>query len=416
VLYELTTGKLPFEGDSPITIALKQVNEQPVPPRQLNPEIPPELEAIIMQALVKDPAQRYHSADEMKNDLKRFIAGDRLPAGGAAPIAVPMGQTQVMPAVDSEAPVRATHRDATTSRRSGWLWGLVIVVALAIAGVGIAWAAGLFEEKTITVPSVVGMSSEEASETIQAAGLIVGEVEREFDDQVPEGRVISQDPEAGSSVAASATIDFVLSRGKELVAVPELVGLTESEAIKAIDDAGLKLETIQREYDDGVPEGEVMRQSPDAGTEVEPDTRVTIVVSGGTQLVEVPSVSDQNSSDARAELEAAGFTVQVEEQFSDSVPSGRVISQSPSGGVSVPAGSTIKLVVSKGQDLVEVPDVFGDPEAEAVAKLEAEDFVVEIEYVNSPDDGVVKEQWPVAFSSQPRGSTVTITVGQTPDP
>jgi serine/threonine-protein kinase len=415
VLYELVTGKLPFEGDSPITVALKQVNEQPRPPRELDPTIPPVLEAIIMQTLKKDPQDRYHSADEMRSDLKRFISGESFPAAAGAPVA----QTQVMPQVDGQ---RGEHfvsggpREVAEppGRGRAWIWTAAIVVALVIAGFGIAWGMGLFEDEAYTVPSVVGMTSEEASQTIQTAGLVVGEVTERFDDDVPEGKVVSQDPPAGRTVEASSTVDFVLSSGVELIAVPDLAEMTESEAISAIRAAGLVDLPVQREHSTEVEEGLVIRQLPEAGTEVRPETEVTIVVSSGTELVRVPDITTKSLTEARGELEDAGFTVRVQEQFSETVAKDRVISQSPSGGVSVEAGSQITVTVSKGQDLVEVPDVEDMLEADAVDDLEAEGFEVDIEYSDgSPFDGIVLEQSPIAHASAPRGSTVTILVGRT---
>jgi serine/threonine-protein kinase len=285
-----------------------------------------------------------------------------------------------------------------------------------VAGVAVAWSLGLFEDETLTVPTVIGMSSDEASETIVGAGLVVGEVTTEFSDTISEDKVMDQDPDGGSSAEPSATVDLVVSGGQELVEVPMLVGLPESEALAAIRNAELVLETIQREHSAEIDEGLVMRQTPETSATVAPGTPVTIVVSAGTELVKVPDVANKSRTEAQGILQDAGLAVTFVEEFSDTVAKDVVISQSPSAGVSIEVGSAVTVTVSKGEDLVEVPDVFEFLEADAIDDITDRGLVPDIVYVDSPDDGLVLEQWPVAGASVARGSTVTITVGRTPSP
>jgi serine/threonine-protein kinase len=210
-------------------------------------------------------------------------------------------------------------------------------------------------------------------------------------------------------------VDLVVSAGKETTAVPELVGLTEEEALAAIRDSGLTLETIQREYSTDVEEGVVTSQQPEAGATVELGSSVTIVVSRGTELVEVPDVVGKQASEASAEIQGVGLAVQTSEEFSETVARGLVIRQSPQGGVSIEAGSSVSLVISKGPDVVTVPDVVDETEADAVSAVEDAGLVAAVEYVDSAEDGIVIEQWPIAGADARRGDTVTLTVGKTPD-
>jgi serine/threonine-protein kinase len=404
VLYELTTGRVPFQGDSPVTTALMQVNETPVEPSRWNERISPALEAVILRAMMKNPADRYASADEMRADLQRAQAGETVTSVLPAAAAVGYDQTSVMPAVEDE----------PQKRSRAWVWILVVLAILAAGLLG-AWAFGLFDEAQVTVPSVVGLTEEEATVELEDAGLTVGEVTGEASDSVPEGSVISQDPQAGASVESSASVDLVVSAGRETTSVPELVGLTEEEALAAIRSSGLTLETIQREYSADVEEGLVMSQQPEAGTTVELGSSVTIVVSRGTELVEVPDVVGQSSSEASAEIQGVGLAVQTSEEFSETVARGIVIRQSPQGGVSIEAGSSVSLSISKGPDVVTVPDVVGETEADATQMVTDAGLVAVVEYVDSADDGIVIEQWPIAGADARRGDTVTLTVGKTPD-
>jgi serine/threonine-protein kinase len=419
VLYEIVTGKVPFDGDTPITVALKQVNETPKTPTELSDKIPPSLEAVIMRAMQKDPAERYSSAEEMKADLAKVRAGHTVPA--APP---PMGETSVMPAVGAQAtppvgaPVPAPPHAAAPAEGSNRWWGwLLLVLGLIAVGFGAAWIIGSFSDDTVTVPSVIGLSSEDASSTILSAGLTLGDVTEEYSATVAKGKIIGQDPEAGASVEPSAAVDLVVSGGVEQYEVPDLAEMTESDAIAAIRAAGLVLETIQREYSGDVEEGLVIRQDPAAGEMVGPDTGVTLVVSQGTQLVKVPAVTEKTQAEATADLEDVGLVAEVKEEFSDTVPKGQVFGQSPGAGVSIEIGSKVTITVSKGKDIVTVPDCEDKPEEEALTLLDEADLIADVTYVDSgaANDGMVLTQWPIPGADADRGSIVELTVGRLPD-
>ncbi|HEY3317637.1 MAG TPA: Stk1 family PASTA domain-containing Ser/Thr kinase [Coriobacteriia bacterium] len=412
VLYELTTGRLPFEGDTPVSVALKQVNEQPVPPRQIEPGIPPALESVILKAMAKDPAQRYGSADEMRDDLRRVVAGQPVTAVPAA-----MDHTSVMPAVGGGETV--THRApaARPERRRGaaWAWVLALIALVLIGGL-LAWAA-FMQPKNVPVPDVTNIPVAEATATIERAGLKVGDIKLQNDSSVKQGYVISQSPPAKTPIPAGQTVDLLVSSGAQKLKVPDLTGMTEQNAINEIQAAGFQVGT-RSEKNDKSAAGTVVGQNP------KPDTLVPVPPSGlpridytislGVKMVNVPLVQGKSQDAATSALQNAGFKVKVQKQTSTDVPKGTVIDSDPSGGSQAPAGSTVTIIVSGGPEMVTVPNVKTLPEPQAQSKLEGLGFAVTVDSTATPDPsmvGKIVDQTPVGGSLAPKGSTVTIWVG-----
>lgn len=407
VLYEMTTGRLPFDADTPVAVALKQVNEEPVAPRTLNPDIPPALEAVIMRAMQKDPATRYVSAEEMRADLKRVLAGGSVAAPASASRA--FDETSVMPAVAGAGP----RVQPMPEQRNPWPW-IIGVVVLILAGLGIAWALGVFgSAEMVTVPDVMGKTLAEATDVIASAEMTVGPITERTDENVEPGLVIEQNPIGGSEAEKGSEIALVISLGPDVAEVPVLIDMTESEALRLISDRDFRPD-IQREYNTEVPDGQVFQQSPEAGGMAAPGTVITIVVSRGTQLVRVPDVVGQSRQKASDVLGAAGFQVKVTEEFHDTVAVGMVIGQNPDSGVSLDAGATVTIRVSKGPDEVTVPNVIDLSEAQARSDLGAAGLTATVNYQVSPDDDVVLTQDPVPAQRVRRGTAVTIWVGKAP--
>lgn len=406
VLYELATGRLPFDADSPVSVALKQVNEEAIPPRQVNPDIPPSLEAVIMRAMSKSPSERYSSAEEMRRDLVRVASGRMV----ESPVAS-ASETTVMPAVSGGAPrVRSVPR-----RRNPWPW-ILAVALLVLIGVGAAWAFGLFDGvEKVVVPDVIGLTEQDAITALEAVELVVGDTDRRFSEE-PSGTVINQTPEPNIDVEIGSEVSLVVSAGQELFGLPDFSGMTESDAITAIRDAGFDLDTVQREFSKEVADGIVIKTVPEPGAQIAAGTRIVIYVSKGTELNRVPDVVGNKQGDAKTALEQAGFSVKVTDEASDSVNKGLVIRQSPEGGVSVEAGGQVTIVISTGPDLVEVPGVIDLGEVEAIGVLKDAGFQVSVDYQTSPDDGMVLTQNPVPGAMAKRGATITILVGQAPAP
>ncbi len=410
VLYELVTGALPFDADTPVAVALKHVNEDPVSPREINPAITPSLEAVIMRAMRKAPSERYASAEEMRRDLMRVASGRMV----EAPPARSAGETSVMPAVERAERAAAARVRPVPRRRNPWPW-IALVAVLIAAGLGAAWAFGMFDSTpAIVVPDLVGDTEIEAEEALADIQLRLGTVEHEFSDE-PSGTIVSQEPEPGVEVEVDTAIDVMVSKGVERFEIPDLTGMSESEALAQIRKSGFELNNIKRDFS-AQPDGTVISQSPAPGTPAPKGELITVVISKGTELKKVPATVGKKQAEAKNALEDEGFKVTVVEQFSDTVDKGVVISQDPSAGVSIEAGGKVTITVSKGKDEVKVPGVIGKTEAEAMTAIEAAGLKVMVNYQVSPDDGIVLTQDPIPKAMVPRNTTVTIWVGQTPGP
>jgi beta-lactam-binding protein with PASTA domain/predicted Ser/Thr protein kinase len=395
VLYELLTGQVPFDAESPVTVALKQVNETPVPPRQLVPEIPPALEAIVLRALEKDPARRFADADE-------FIAA--LEAGRVAPIPPPP-------------PVEEILEEDDRRGRRWWLW-LLILLALAAIALGLYLT---LRPEQLTVPNVIGRESATATQILQNRGFEVDIVNVENPD-VERNTVASQNPRPNTEADEGSTVTINVSTGPGQAAVPSVSGLPEDEASDQLTAAGFE-PRVERVFSDEVRRGRVIDTQPGSGTVIEVGSTVTMRVSRGVEQVEVPDVVGESEDNARSALEDAGLRVgNVTEQESADEDPGTVLEQDPAAGEQVDRDASVDLVVAAAPPDVAVPDVVDLTEDEAVAALEDAGFEVRVrdQPATSPDqEGVVLDQAPDAGEERPEGSTIRIAVGRleaTPTP
>jgi serine/threonine-protein kinase len=431
VLYELLTGQVPFTGDTPLEIAMKHLSEVPKPPSELRPDVPHDLDMVVLRALAKDPADRYETAEEMDADLDRVLKG--LPVGSEtaeAATAVLSGSGVIAAAPTSVitrpevAPARAAPPGGTPPagyygyegpprrRRPVWPWVLAVLL-LAAAGAA-AWFAytkiqdQLGQNTPVSVPNVEGIRESLAVKRLHDAHL-VAHVTRQSDDTVERGVVISQSPNAGFKAAKNSTVDVTVSTGLPQVEVPSVVGKSRDDAVSTLTSAGLKPKVFQ--IHSSRPPDTVTAQDPTGGTKVLKGSRVRINVSTGPRPVSVPYVVGLPFDQASSQLQNAGFAVARENVDSDQ-PADTVVSEVPSG--SAPPGSTIKLSVSKGPKQSTVPDVTNQDEASARSTLKSAGFKVQVQRqdVNDPGlDGIVLSQDPTGDTQAPQGSTVTITVG-----
>ena len=307
---------------------------------------------------------------------------------------------------------RGRHLPEGTRRRSrpmAWLATLSLIAAL---GAG-AWSGGDWYLNTgpgadRTIPLVTGTTLADAEAALTSADLTVRTEER-FDDTVPAGHVISSSPGTGTTVKKGADVQVVVSKGEQTFPVPELVGSEVEDARAAVEELGLELVEADPEYSETVPEGEIISQAASADA-LPAGGEVTVVVSQGRQPITVPNQTGNSGSAAREALEGAGFQVTSGQAHSGSVPRGAVISQSPASGTLF-RGDTVHTVTSLGPEMVEVPDVFRQPEAEAKQKLEAAGFAVSVVHdKGDPVFGLVYEQSASAGEQLEKGSTVTIKV------
>jgi eukaryotic-like serine/threonine-protein kinase len=386
LLYECVTGRVPFDGESPVTIALKQVAEEPIPPSQLNPAVSPALEDVVLHAMAKDPAWRFADADE-------FIAA--LEAARSAPHA---------PAGTGSYPPVAPQRD----RR----WLLWLALALLLIGVGVG-AYLLLQPHQATVPDVVGQRSQTAAQNVQDAGFEV-RIQLVNSDKVAKDRVVSQKPGANDEAEKGSTVTLLVSSGPGETAVPEVVGLTQKSAEGRLEKAGFNSKA-RTATSDTVETGRVIDSTPAQGTQLERGQTVTLVVSSGPQEVAVPDVVGKDSDDATNELTSAGLKASISEKETSDEDPGTVLAQDPKAQTKVAKGSTVNLVVAKAPPDVQVPEVVNRQRQDARDALHGAGFRVKEtkQTVTDPaQDGVVIQQDPEAGGTARKGSTVTIVVGK----
>jgi serine/threonine-protein kinase len=414
VLYEMCTGRTPFTGDTPLAIAYKHVQDTPPPPESIVPDLPAGMSAVIAKLLSKRPDDRYTSAEDLRADLRRFLDGqvtnaEREAHGAPADPAAAMATT-VTPSVAAVEPV---PEEEPHKSRTGWFLAAMVVL-LALLAAGLFWFANGLGGATVEVPDVVGLTREQAEDDLAELEL-TAEVTEEPSDTVEAGRVISQDPEAGTEVEESSSVELKVSTGVAQVTVPAVTGLSQAEAERILLDAGLTpgVESVE---DDSVDPGVVLSQDPPANEQVAEGSTVRIDVSRGPGQETVPDVSGQSLSSAQSELQSAGFKVGgPTDQSSGSVPAGQVIGTDPPAGSSVDKGSTVTVIVSTGTKQVTVPDVVNRTESDATSTLEGRGFGVSVRTKSVPSGdasvGRVISQSPSGGSTEDEGSTVEITVG-----
>ena len=411
ILYELLTGRVPFEGESAVTIALKQVNEAPVPPSAYNGAVSPVLEAAVLRALEKHPALRFQDADEFIGALED-ARGAATTAQLAAPAyAAPAGPpTMTEPPVSEAFPYPPEPLPPREQRDRGrwwwWVLALLLVVAAVVAGVLL-----LGGGKQVTVPTVVGADQANAEARLRQEGFKTDATPKTSDR--PKGEVIGQDPSGGSRADKGSTVELTVSDGPAQVDVPQVTGLTLKSAQGRLTRAGLK-SSVREESSDTVAKGRVISATPSEGQSVDKGSEVALVVSTGPEEIEVPDVTGKSYDEASTQLEAAGFKVTRKDQETADEDPGTVLSQAPKSGEQAPKGSAITLTVAKEPSEIDVPDVTGEDQGDAIASLSSAGFKIERQEkdVDSPEgDGVVVEQDP-ADGKAKRGSTVTIVVGK----
>jgi serine/threonine-protein kinase len=408
MLYELLTGRVPFDGDSPVTIALKQVGEEPTPPRALNPAVPPALEAVVLRALQKDPAQRFGDADAFITALEQARGGG-VHDGRTTALSTgsyPAGVSVPPPAVVD--PVEELERQDRRNLRRIALWTFVALMLAAIAVGGYL----LLRPDLIKVPDAVNKSQVIATTVLQNDGFKV-DVQRARSDTVPADRVFRQDPAPGEEAEAGSTVVIIVSEGPGDATIPAVAGETVREARRRLEGAGFKAD-VRRQISDSVAKGRVIETTPPERSRLQKGRTVELVVSSGPEQVRVPNVVGRSRDEAESTLQAAGFDVTIAEQESEDQEAGTVLAQSPDADSEVDAGSAVRLTVAKAPPPVAVPDVEGQDADEARAALRAAGFAVRrrMETVETPDDaGKVLSQDPPGGEERQRGDTVTLTIG-----
>ncbi len=428
VLYEMLTGSVPFTGETPVEIAMKHLSQVPTPPSELRPDVPHDLDAVVMRALAKDPGQRYGSAEEMDADLARVARGVAVSretedamtqvlsgAGIAAAQTMVTRPRAVSPPAPPVYRAPGSYYEEPPPGRSIWPWLIALGLIIA-AGLG-GWFLymkiqdQLNKNKPIAVPDVRLLARPLAVTQIQNAGLIP-RVIKAPSDTVPSGQVSDQNPGGGSKVARGSTVTLTVSSGIPQVRVPNVVGQDVTSAVQALAQVGLQPKIVRIFSTAQIDT--VTAQQPASGDLIPKGETVRINVSRGAKPVQVPDVTGQPFANARSALQGQGFIV-VRIDIQSDQAKGVVVQSDPPAGSSVDKGSRITLSVSKGPATTQVPNVLNQNQADATLTLQQAGLNVAVimDPVTDPSqDGIVISTDPAPGADATSGETITIHVGQ----
>jgi beta-lactam-binding protein with PASTA domain/tRNA A-37 threonylcarbamoyl transferase component Bud32 len=353
LLYELVTGTPPFTGDSPVAVAYQHVREDPRTPSSINPAIPPELDAILLKAMSKNPANRYQSAADMRADLLRAVAGQRVEA---TPVMSDAEKTTIIGAAAGGLGYDDGWDDPSAQKRKRNRVIALVVGALVLIGGAVAIALALTADNgddappaatQVTVPDLTGKTQDEATAAITGAGLTVGTISREASTEAQRDTVLSSDPASGEKADPQAPVRLVIGGGPNTIAVPDVVGQDQDAAVSALEGAGFTGSISTQQERSLAPEGQVISVDPAAGSQAAPDTRITLSIPTGS--IELPDVRGLTESAAREQLVAAGIdngNIESTNAESDAVAAGNVVNSDPGPRAAVAEGDVVTLLIA----------------------------------------------------------------------
>ena len=425
--FEIFTGRKPFEGAEPIQIAYMHVNNRVPKISSVISGVPDLLDDLIYRATSANPDERPRDATIFHEELSR-ISQSLNPKENqlSLELDIPIEPMRPKPsrkslrskvkelteAIPKPAPRETTEevrkrKKASKRVRRNRKIALLMAVVVGIVG----WYVLIGPGSRVVVPSTVGASQTEVSAAFDPLGLTSLVVEREFSEEIPEGRVIQSIPEAGGRIDQGGTVKLVLSKGPERFTIPNLAGLTPEAATNLIGKLPLTIQPLAEEFSSSVPKGYVIDSNPIAGEKVKRNSLIVIRVSKGIEQVALASYVGKSSDQALNELQDAGFVVTSTYAYSETRLAGEVITQKPAGGATADKGSKVALVISKGTQFAYIPNLFSIEEAKAVAALKDLDLKVVVKKIGKKTVKKVTNVSPKVGSKVKRGSTVTITVG-----
>ena len=423
VLFEVLTGQKPYQGEDPVQIAIRHVNERVPAPSTINPALSPDVDALVLSATDIDPDKRPRDAgvllekirelSEKLDPRKRQLSLELdLPP---LPIKQPVRERKAKnssPAKKEETPVKKEKTAPTKKKQLSSRVRRNRRIAASIAiflGIGV-WYVFLGPGSKVVVPSLAGLTVKEAKSTLEDLGLNLDIAQEEFSEDIPDGKIITSDPAGGGRVSPNGTVGVTISKGQERYSVPTVQGLKLEVAEQLLKENKLVLGEVKEEFSNEFPQGFIMRSTPAAGERIKRNSQVTLFVSKGIEQIALSDYKGKSGEQALNELTEAGFDVKTKYVFSEDLPVGAVISQTPGAG-EADKGSAITLLVSKGSEFVFIPNIFSVSETKAIAALKDQDLKVVVKKVGNKKNKVVTNVSPKVGTKVKRGSTVTITVG-----
>ena len=447
MLYEMLTGAVPWADESPLQIVHHHVSDDVPSPSAGLPWIPREIDDLVAALTARDPANRCTDASDALDLVARAAASipsdivnrraevareDSRSGSGTTALnteVMPTHLTRAMPApavttataLPAATAVTTVHTSTSTetpsagelpakmSTRAILLAVIAFLLIVAASFGGSWWWTEYGPGSYLTMPTTTGRDLTDVQADLGAIGL-ASSVEEEFSDDVQSGIVTHSDPDGGSSVHKSTNVQLYVSKGIDMKDVPNVVGKGQDEASRTLTDAGLALGAVTDAYSEDVPPGQVISQSVAAGTSLAHDSTVDVVLSKGREPLTVPTLTGKGASAAKSSIEALGLVASPTEAYSDTVPEGQVISQQTREGSTVYRGDSVSYTVSKGPEMVTVPDVVGLQRQEARNKLEGAGFTVQEDLILGGFFNTVRSSNPVGGSKVKKGSTVTISI------
>ncbi len=438
LLFEMLTGQKPYEGETAIQIAYRHVNDKVPKPSSIKSDIPDALDTLIVSMTSVDPDARPREASDVLNvvrTIQESIDPKRrqltleldippLPAVAKPGKAVkattmiaslPTEAPKPEPVVEREIPVTTESQSLIIKRNRKEHIRRNRVIALLFLVVAVTGAFAWYEiagpGSKIAIPSVVGLSTSDATSALTPLGLHAVVAQQVFSENVAVGRVISSFPGGGGHLASGGTVSLTVSKGKERLTVPSLKGLTPDVASNQIASAGLKVGTITEIFSSKVAKGHVIAIAPGPGSKVRRDSLVNLVVSKGREQIAASSYVGQSGDQALNELTNLGFQVTSTYAFSDTIPVGAVMKQAPAGGVALNKGAKISLIISQGPEAVFIPNIYSLTAGNATRVLENLQLQVVVKKIGTKKVKTVTNVFPNVGVKVKRGSTVVITVG-----
>jgi len=428
VMYEMVAGRAPFIGDNAVGIAYQQVHGVPPAMSEFASDAPREFEAIVAKCMAKSAERRYGNANALRDDLRRFSAGEEVVALTDVQGRKTQSQstdTMAIPIIASTtetADYEDLYDDFAPRRAASYIFGAVFTaIILLAAGVFIYRTVDRGSATSLTIPDVTNRTQAEASQILLDLGLtpIPNAV---INDAVGDDIVYAQDPPATATGHQGDVVTITYNPAKQLQTVPPIQGLSVESATQLLAPLGLQLVIFEVRNDPLVPLNQIITQDPLANEQVRSGSPISVVVSGGTGGSNIPNIEGQVSSAAEQLLKSSpyNFVVTITAEPSTTVEKGRAIRTDPVIGTPLPAGSPIALIVSSGSPTVVVPDVTGNTEGEAQTAINAAGLITEIKYQNVPagdaNDGRVISQSREAQSAVAPGTKVTLVIGKSTTP